>query len=147
MGVQQVFTFQQSLLNKNDFYIDGIPKKVNKKRIRFKTPTYIKSYTFFSKNPDTNEIQYLGDEKHIFRIKVLHQLYSIIYGYTETDIFCQDEKIQLAGLTIWPLETQAEITGSEMWSIKKRVKAHIKLLRLLRQGNTLQNAVIAAKGE
>ena len=47
------------------------PYITGKKRVRYKVPTYTKSYTFWHINPDTNEIQYDGDERHIFRIKTL----------------------------------------------------------------------------
>lgn len=143
--VQQVTTFQHTFLNKDEYELKGIKK--TKKRVRYKTPTYTKSYTFCHVNPFTEELQYDGDERHIFRIKALHRIYSLIYGYCGINPFERNKKIELNGLTVWFEDMQAEITGSEMWSIKKRVKAHIKLLKLLRLGYTLQNAVIAAKGE
>lgn len=139
MGTQQVFSFQQTFFNKDAYQLKGI-KKV-KKRVRYKTPTYTKSYTFCHINPLTEELQYDGDERHIFRIRALHGIYSLIFGYCGVNPFERFEKVELNGLTIWVEDLQAEITGSEMWSIKDRVKAHIKLLRLLRQGNDVKKAI------
>lgn len=110
------------------------PYITGKKRVRYKVPTYTKSYSFCHINPDTNEIQYNGDERHIFRIRTLHKLYSLIYGYCDIDIFESFEKKELYGLTIWGEDKQAEIKGSEMLPIKDRVLLHIKLLRDLRKG-------------
>lgn len=117
------------------------PYITGKKRVRYKVPTYTKSYTFWHINPETNEIQFNGDEPHIFRIKTLHKLYSILYGYSGVNIFEQFEKKSLNGLTIWGEEKQAEVTGSEMLSIKDRVTLHIKLLRLLRKGFSIEEAL------
>lgn len=117
------------------------PYITGKKRVRYKIPTYTKSYTFWHINPETKEIQYDGDERHIFRVKALHKLYSLIYGYCNINIFEKFEKKDLNGLTIWGEEKQAEITGSEMLPIKDRVTLHIKLLRLLRKGFSIEESL------
>ena len=136
---------QIPLLNLGEFQIAGIKKE--KKRIRYKTPTYTKSYTFCHVNPLTDELQYDGDEQHIFRIKNLQNIYSLIYGFTGVNPFERVEKITMHGLTIWLEDKQAELEGSEMLSIKDRLKIHIKLLRLLKQGLDVKNAVEIVKGE
>ena len=117
------------------------PYITGKKRVRYKTPTYTKSYTFWHINPDTNEIQYDGDERHIFRIKTLHKLYALIYGYTGVNIFEQFEKKNIGGLIVWGEEKQAEITGTSNLSIKERVLTHLRLLRLLRSGFSVKESL------
>lgn len=117
------------------------PYITGKKRVRYKVPTYTKSYTFWHINPDTNEIQYDGDERHIFRIKTLHKLYSMLYGYSGVNVFEQFERKDLNGLTIWGEERQAEIQNTSYLPLKDRVTLHIKLLRLLRKGFSIEGAL------
>jgi hypothetical protein len=117
------------------------PYITGKKRVRYKVPTYTKSYTFWHINPDTNEIQYDGDERHIFRIKTLHKLYSMLYGYSGVNVFEQFERKDLNGLTIWGEERQAEIQNTSYLPLRDRVKIHIKLLRLLRKGFSIEEAL------
>lgn len=130
---------QQNLFNFEDYQIAGV-KRV-KKRVRYKTPTYKKSYTFWHINPITEEMQYNGDEKHIFRIRILQRIYSLIYGYCGINPFIRREKIYKENLTVWIEDMQAEITNTEMLSIKDRIKIHIKLLRLLKQGYEVDDAL------
>lgn len=117
------------------------PYITGKKRVRYKVPTYTKSYTFWHINPDTNEIQYDGDERHIFRIKTLHKLYSMLYGYSGVNVFEQFERKDLNGLTIWGEERQAEIQNTSYLPLKDRVTLHIKLLRLLRKGFSIEESL------
>lgn len=122
--------------------ITGVkPKKIKKKRVHFKVPTYIKKYSFYSKNPYTNELQYLGDEKHIFRYAVLQRLYLILYGYCNVDIFEQFEKKNYNGLIIWGEDKQAEIADTWQLPLGDRVKIHLKLLRLLRNGFSVSESL------
>ena len=120
-----------------------LPYITGKKRVRYKVPTYTKSYSFWHINPDTNEIQYDGDEQHIFRIKTLHKLYSLIYGYCYINIFEKFEKKDLNGLIVWGEDRQAEIKNTCYLSLKDRVTIHIKLLRLLRKGFSIEEALYA----
>lgn len=136
---------QIPLLNLGEFQIAGIKKE--KKRIRYKTPTYTKSYTFCHVNPLTDELQYDGDERHIFRIRNLQNIYSKLYGFTGVNPFERAEKITMHGLMVWLEDMQAELEGTEMLSIKDRLKIHIKLLRLLKQGLDVKEAVEIVKGE
>jgi len=137
---------QLSFLNQIDYNLpDEITgKKSNKlrlKRVHFKIPTYIKKYSFTSINPFTGEIQFLGDEKHIFRIRILQHLYSIIYGYCNINLFDNFEKKEIDGLTVWGEDKQAEITNSWDLPLGDRVRIHIKLLRYLRNGFSVQDAM------
>jgi hypothetical protein len=117
------------------------PYITGKKRVRYKVPTYTKSYTFWHINPETEEIQFDGDERHIFRVKTLHHLYSIIFGYSGVNVFEQFERKDLNGLTIWGEEKQAEIQNTSHLPIKDRVKLHLRLLRLLRKGFSIEEAL------
>lgn len=117
------------------------PYITGKKRVRYKVPTYTKSYTFWHINPETNEIQFDGDEQHIFRIKTLHKLYSMLYGYSGVNVFEQFERKDLNGLTIWGEERQAEIQNTSYLPLKDRVTLHIKLLRLLRKGFSIEESL------
>lgn len=76
--------------------------------------------------------KHLGDEKHIFRIKALHSIYTKIYDFCNINPFDKFDNIKRDGLTIWKEEQQAEITGSELLPINERLKLHIRLLRQLR---------------
>lgn len=122
------------------------PYITGKKRVRYKVPTYTKSYTFWHINPETNEIQFDGDERHIFRIKTLHKLYSMLYGYSGVNVFEQFERKDLNGLTIWGEERQAEIQNTSYLPLKDRVTLHIKLLRLLREGFSIKEALWNIQG-
>ena len=117
------------------------PYITGKKRVRYKVPTYTKSYTFWHINPDTNEIQYDGDERHIFRIKTLHKLYSIIFGYSGVNVFEQFERKDLNGLTVWGEERQAEIQNTSYLPLRARVTLHIRLLRYLRKGFSVEESL------
>lgn len=134
---------QIPLLNLCDFQLKEI--KEDKKRIRYKTPTYTKSYKFCHINPLTNELQYDGDERHIFRVKNLQLIYSLIYDYTGVNPFERADKIEMDGLTVYLEDMQAEIKGTEMLSIKERLKVHIKLLRLLKMKVNTALAIRVAK--
>lgn len=136
---------QIPLLNLCDFQIAGVKRE--KKRIRFKTPTYTKSYTFCHINPLTDELQYDGDERHIFRIRNLQNIYSKLYGFTGVNPLERADKIEMHGLTVWLEDMQAEIEGTEMLSIKERLQVHVKLLKLLKHGYDVKEAVSKVKGE
>lgn len=128
---------QYSLFDVKEF----CPKRLKHKRVRFKKPTYTKSYKFFHINPDTNEIQYDGDERHIFRIKVLHCLYTRIYEFCNIDLFEQFEQKEIDGLIIWSEDRQAELNGTADLPIKYRVLLHLRLLKLLRKLHSDKNIV------
>lgn len=131
---------QNNLFNIFEYY-GG--KKPPTKRIRYKKPTYLKSYQFRVFNEDTGQYQYYGDEKHILRIKTLHKIYSILYGYFITDVLEQFEKKEVENglIILWGEEKQAEITGTSNLTIKERVKTHIKLLRMFRDKNKIYSSL------
>jgi hypothetical protein len=143
---------QLSFLNQIDYNLpDKItgkkPNKLKLKRFHFKNPTYNKKYNFTSLNPASGELQYLGDEKHIFRIKTLQKIYSILYGYCDINIFEQFEKKDVDGLIIWGEDKQAEIANTCFLPLGDRVKIHLKLLRLLRNGFSVSESLERIKNE
>ena len=131
---------QYSLFNIVD-YCDG--KKPKAKRVHYDTPTYTKEYEFWHINPDTGEREYNGDERHIFRIRTLHALYADIFAHCLVDynLFGDFEKLEIDGMIFWGNEKQAELKNSENLSIKQKVLLHIKLLRLLRKGFSVKEAI------
>ena len=134
---------QQNLFNILEYCKNGkIPPK---KRVRYKNPTYIKSYQFRVFNEDSGQFQYYGDEKHILRVKTLHKLYSLIYGYCNVDLFEQFEKKEVDGLTIWGEDKQAEIADTWNLPLKNRVLLHLRLLRGLRKGLSVKEALYGIK--
>ncbi len=136
-----VAQFQQCFFDVN-IYASSEGKKATKKRVRYKRPSYIKAYKFWHINPDTNEIQYDGDEKHIFRYQDLQKIYSLIYGYCDIDVFEQFETAEIDGLIVWGEDRQAEIPNTWNLPFKKRVTLHLKLLKLLRKGFTIKEALV-----
>lgn len=135
---------QQSLLNLNLYTINGAPKP-QKKRIRYKQPAYKKKYRLSWFNEETQEWFYDSDEKHIFRIKDLQKIYSLIYGYCGIDLFEHSEIIERNGLICWLEDRQAEIKDTLFLPLKDRVLIHLKLLRFLRQGKKLEEAIKLVK--
>lgn len=135
---------QQLLFNIVDY---GESHKNKKKRVRYKTPTYIKSYQFRVFNDDTKQYQYYGDEKHILRIETLHKLYSMIYGYCNINLFEQFERKDIDGLTIWGEDKQAEISNTWNLPLKDRVKLHLRLLRYLREGLSVRESLERVRNE
>lgn len=127
--------------------------KIRKLALKFDNPTI-----FFNVNPysvlrhcyikDYGELQHLGDEKHIFRMPVLKAIQKELYTYSSQPL----QKIFLAKELSWEQHGiifyydfkdggEGEIKGTQLLSIKERLKAHIKLLRYLRKGYNLQKAM------
>lgn len=136
---------QNSLFNILEYCKDG--KKPLKKRVRYKKPTYVKSYKFRVFNEDTQQFQYYGDEKHILRVNTLHKLYSMIYGYCEIDLFEVFEKKEIDGLTVWGEDKQAEIANTWDLPLKDRVLLHLRLLRYLREGFSISASLQRVQAE
>ena len=82
-----------------------------------------------------------SDEKHIFFIKVLHNIYNEIYSMLALGMAMYEDITELDGLLFYQEELQAEIDGFQMKSIRIRLKAHIELLRRLRRGYTIKESV------
>lgn len=131
---------QQSFFNPDLYIIKG-KLKSPKKRIHYKTPTYTKKYRLSWQDSETKEWFYDSDEKHIFRIKDLQKIHSIIYGYCRVDLFERAESVEKYGIICWVEDKQAEIKDTWRLSIKDRLLIHLKLLRFLRQGIELKEAV------
>ena len=92
------------------------------------------------------------DEAHIFRAGTLQRVYEKIFDYTGV-MFIDNpgawesfKVIKENGLNIYPCEGQAEIENSWQLSIEKRLKLHIKLLRLLREGFSVSESILKLKG-
>lgn len=105
-----------------------------------------------------------SDEKHIFRYPTLAKIYTLIYNqiganpfnkYYEQDglIISRDEytkedytyqgKIYKGQKFV---NVSASIYGTDNWTIKQRVIIHIRLLRLLRKGFSIKEALCQIKG-
>lgn len=136
---------QTSLFDIFEYF--NVGEKPKLKRVHYKKPTYTKAYEFWHINPETNEREYNGDERHIFRVKVLHRLYSLLYGYCIDNVLEQFDVKYIDGMTLYGEDKQAEITGTSNLSIKYKVLLHIKLLRLLRKGFSVKEALNIIKGK
>lgn len=86
-----------------------------------------------------------SDENHIFRIGALQRIHEKIFSLLGVDLF-QVETYEKDGLIVYPDEQQAEIKDTWQMSIKQRVIIHIRLLRLLRKGVNIKEAVWQVKG-
>ncbi|MCD7779825.1 MAG: hypothetical protein LUH05_04055 [Candidatus Gastranaerophilales bacterium] len=99
----------------------------------------------------SNIINYKCNQPHIFRIKTLHLIYEQIAFFifkNQLRLNLGDMRLFYNGLTIHFDNLgyyQAEITGSERLTIGERLKLHIKLLRLLKQGKTIKKALKKVK--
>ena len=102
--------------------------------------------------------QHLGDEKHIYRYKTLNKIKELIanyidYHYTEelpqseyftlyiekyTDDYYTYRGTQYKGENF--VIAEVEINNTWQLSIKQRLLIHIKALRLLRQGHSIEEA-------
>lgn len=84
-----------------------------------------------------------SDEKHIFRYNSLHKVHSLIFNYSYSTISPFDEReiINIDGLLFYPQELQAEIPNTWQLSLGERLKLHIKLLRSLRKGLSIKDAL------
>ena len=84
---------------------------------------------------------YDSDEKHIYRYATLQRLYLILYNYTAINPFEKAEYVKIHRLNCWVTERQAEIDGTCYLPLGERVRIHIRLLRLLRAGIELKEAL------
>lgn len=86
----------------------------------------------------------LGDQKHIFRLKTLQNLYTLIAGeLTERYNLLMSEDVlnylfKRTKIRFYPFEKQAEFLSPHPQTIKTRLLIHIQLLRLLRKGLELE---------
>lgn len=124
-------------------------KKLKTKRVHYKNPTYRKIYK-----------QYSEESVNVSDYQKLDDIYSQIYNFCDVGIFEKFETKTQSGLRLWcdtytkePYEYEgaiykgqefkvfgAEIIGTENLPHKQRVIIHLKLLRLLRNGFSINEA-------
>lgn len=113
-------------------------EKPRKKRVRYKIPTYKKKEKITK-----NILEYQCNQKHIFRLRTLHNIYcEIAKEVYKSQLTIPFDNIRLfkKGLTIHfdgDLPIQAEVTGTESLPIKERLITHIKVLRTLRKNKAI----------
>lgn len=122
--------------------LNGCLQKERKKRVRYKIPTYKKSEKITK-----NILEYQANQRHIFRLKKLHNIYceiaKVVYK-SQLTIPLEDIRLLKDGLTIHfdgDLPIQAEVTGTEVLSIKDRLEIHIKVLRMVRANKNIKSAI------
>ena len=100
-----------------------------------------------------------SDERHIYRIKTLAKIYQAIYNQIGANPFNNDyikdglrivreiytdEEYEYRGKIYKGqkfVNETASIVNSDSWSIKKRIIIHTRLLRLLRKGLSIREAL------
>lgn len=87
-----------------------------------------------------------SDEANIFRYKTLENVYNLIYNQLGVNPFIK-KSYEQDGLGVHPDEQQAEIVGTWKLPIKQRVIIHIRLLRLLRKGLSIKEALCQLNGK
>lgn len=138
---------QQSFFDVDLYVIPGAKKK----RVRYKTPTYKKADKI-----NQNILSYQCNQKHIFRYKTLHKVYEEIAQIAlkgQLKLPLGDFRLFKDNLIIYfenqygiyEMPYQAEIEGTQKLPVGERLKVHIQLLRLLRQGYKVKKAVKIAK--
>lgn len=116
------------------------------KRIRYRIPSYSKAEKI-----NENIKKYDKNQKHIFRLKTLHNIYAEIacvllrkqYTIPLDDIrltrngfilYFELDKVKKEYVSV----VEAEMIGTENLSIKERLKIHIEALRDLRAGRKVK---------
>lgn len=124
-----------------------------KKRVRYKIPTYKKSDKI-----NRNILDYSANQRHIFRYKTLQCIYCevaflVLHGQRRLPV--GDVRLYKDGLVVhfetdygvYSFDYQAEIDGTQTMPVGERLRIHVKLLRLLRQGYKVKKAVKIVKRE
>lgn len=122
-------------------------KESTKKRVRYKIPTYKKSDKI-----NKNILDYSANQRHIFRYKTLQCIYCevaflVLHGQRRLPV--GDVRLYKDGLVVhfetdygvYSFDYQAEIDGTQTMPVGERLRIHVKLLRLLRQGYKVKKAV------
>lgn len=122
-------------------------KESTKKRVRYKIPTYKKSDKI-----NRNILDYSANQRHIFRYKTLQCIYCevaflVLHGQRRLPV--GDVRLYKDGLVVhfetdygvYSFDYQAEIDGTQTMPVGERLRIHVKLLRLLRQGYKVKKAV------
>lgn len=137
------------------------PYITGKKRVRYKVPTYTKSYEDYS----GESLKIVDNLEYESNYQKLDDIYSKIYNYCGIEILntnTKKDKVRTEGqLKIWTIEYDktpyeyegtmyegqeftvrgAEIIGTENWDIDKRIEIHERLLRLLRKGFSVEESL------
>jgi hypothetical protein len=87
-----------------------------------------------------------SDQTHIYRYQTLHRIMQEIYNCVKWEYIKTGSIFSVKGLTILQEDEQAEIQGTELETIKNRIKIHIRLLRLLRKGLSVKDCMKKIKG-
>ena len=127
------------------------PLAMHKKRVRYKIPTYKKADKI-----NQNILGYSANQKHIFRYKALQRVYEEIAYFVyhgQLRLPVGDLKLLKDGVIIYfdtecggyNFNYQAEIDGTQNLPVGERLRIHIRLLRLLRQGYKVKRAVRLCK--
>lgn len=148
---------------------EKVESKTKPKRIRYKIPTYKKADKI-----NDNIKKYKSNQKHIFRYKALSNIYAeiakeVLHGQNlipfDNIVFKKDGlNIYLnaysAGIYDWYdiknkrwkkfngesfIIVEGILEGTELLPISQRIRIHIELLRLLRQGEKVKKALKAAR--
>jgi hypothetical protein len=86
-----------------------------------------------------------SDEVHIYRMATLEKIHEHIYNHIKISPFSDEERLYIDGLVAYPDEMQAEIMGTSNLRLRDRIKLHIRLLRLLRKGLSIKEALCQMK--
>lgn len=90
--------------------------------------------------------KHLGDSPHIYRMKTLHSDKGIFHKiYNSLRICPSEDKVEIDGLILYADGSQAEIKDTWQLPIRTRVSLHIQLLKNLRKGLSIKEAVEMAK--
>lgn len=154
MAAQIIEKTQSSLFDIKP-YITG------KKRVRYKVPTYTKSYEDYS----GESLKIVDNLEYESDYQKLDKIYLQIYNYGGHEILnsnSKEDKVKEVGqLRFWTIEYDkapyeyegetyegqeftvrgAEIIGTENWDIDKRIEIHERLLRLLRKSRSVEEAM------
>lgn len=96
---------------------------------------------------ENNKLKHLGDERHIFRLRSLNAIQKAVYRYAKEPCnmtFVKELSWKQHGVIFYYHFKEggtSEIDGTQLMTIKERLKLHIKLLKSLRRGCNLQKAV------
>ena len=95
---------------------------------------------------ENGKIRY-SDEKHIFRFSSLHNEINGIHEqiYRLSKLAPISSRTEIFGLVLYAEDKQAEIVNSWNLPVKTRVLLHLELLRNLRKGYGVQEAIDRAK--
>lgn len=89
---------------------------------------------------ECGKLQYLGDEKHIYRLPTLIKIHRLIYNYCEKDA-CHKGTIIKHGFILHHEYQEAELENTWQLPIKQRLKLHIQILRKIETFGGMLNII------